>query len=81
MKTCSTCAHWDSEEYASRPPVRICNNVPMYWDASEWDDDCNRVLIDKYKDTKAFAQDGSDYKAVLLTASDFGCVSHKEKEA
>jgi hypothetical protein len=81
MKTCATCKHWDSVEYASLPPVRMCRNVVQFWDCTEWDDNCNRVVTDKYKDTKAFVQDGSDYRGVLLTRSNFGCVSHKDKEA
>ena len=52
----------------------------MFWDATEWNSDGDRVLIEKYKNTRAFVQDGSDYNAVLLTKADFGCTQHEPKD-
>lgn len=82
MRTCETCKHWfknkDYEDYPIRG-LGICENVPMLWEATKWNDDGDRILIDKCKDKKAFAQDASDYSAYLLTRNDFGCVSHEDK--
>lgn len=83
MKTCETCKHWKQPEKWT-PGYRLglgrCQNIPMFWDATEWDKEGSRKFLDQYKDTKAFAQDGSDYMAYLLTRPDFGCVSHEEAE-
>lgn len=77
---CSTCQFW-------RPPtdgtgsdfgLGRCKAAPMFWDATDWDEECNRRLLPEYAETKAFVQDGSDYRAVLLTKPDFGCVMHKQ---
>jgi hypothetical protein len=82
MKTCETCKHWDEAgEYETGYGLGLgtCKNIPMFWDATEWNGDGDgRKFLDQYKDTKAFAQDGSDYKAYMLTKSDFGCVSHED---
>lgn len=82
MGTCETCKHWTKRKvYETGHSFGLggCANTPMFWDATEWSDDCSegRILLDKYKDTKAFVQDGSDYKADLLTLSNFGCVSYE----
>jgi len=82
MNYCRTCKYWTKvEEWATghHQGLGLCDNVPMLWNATIWNKEGERVLSDKYKDTKAFAQDGSDYTAYLLTAPDFGCVSHEPK--
>lgn len=79
MKHCETCKFWQRGEYeGSKFGLGRCKATPMFWDATNWDEDCNRVLIEKYADTKAFVQDASDYSAKLLTKPDFGCVMHQE---
>jgi hypothetical protein len=87
MKTCETCSHWErwnKDEYEFKVGMGECMMVVLWWDASEWDGDkngYNRIISPKYKDQKAFTQDGSDYSAALYTRKDFGCVEHKEKNA
>lgn len=80
--TCNTCQHWehDPDEGAMRPneDVRRCMKIPMYWDSTQWDTEGeHRILV---SDSLAFAQDGSDYSAILLTLPNFGCVMHQNKE-
>ena len=85
MKTCETCKHWKQPEAWTTGyglGLGRCQNIPMFWDATEWDEEGEgRKFLDQYKDTKAFAQDGSDYSAYLLTKPDFGCVSHEPSNA
>ena len=78
MERCETCQHWQrsERETGSEFGLGLCEAAPMFWDAIDWDDECNRVLIKKYAGTKAFVQDGSGYSARLLTKPDFGCVMH-----
>lgn len=82
MKTCETCKHWEKpEEHSTEYSLGVgrCKNIPMFWNSTEWKDDGEgRRFLDEYKDTKAFAQDGSDYSAHVLTLPNFGCVSHKD---
>ena len=81
MGTCETCKHWKKpteDETGYRLGIGRCQNIPMFWDATDWDEEGKgRKFLDQYKNKKAFAQDGSDYLAYLLTKADFGCVSHE----
>lgn len=89
MKTCETCKHWkrkldhgyDSWDTLRSPYIfRTCDRAIPLWDASEYSDEGSvyrRVLTDENKDRKFFAQDGSDYHAVVITRNDFGCVEHE----
>jgi hypothetical protein len=80
MDTCKSCKHWERNGTPIGYSLGLgyCRNIPMFWNATEWDEEGEgRRFIDKYKDHKAFAQDGSDYVAYLLTRQDFGCVSHE----
>lgn len=80
MNNCETCKHWKTaEEHEPWQGFGLgrCQNVPMFWNATEWDEDGVRTVRDQYKNIKAFTQDGSDYRAYLLTRPDFGCVSHE----
>lgn len=75
MKTCKTCQHWG--EYSKA--LGRCKKIPLHYDAFEWRADSDNLVVkEKYKDVKAFAQDGSDYIAFLLTQEDFMCVMHEE---
>ena len=83
MKNCKHCKHWDEDLWRSNglknEEVRRCNKIGMYWDQTEWEsyddqiEDVGRVLKPEYKDNKAWAQDGSDYSAYLITQSNFSC--------
>lgn len=84
---CDGCKHWnekegcgrawDDEEAALRPKVGLCTKAQPYWETTEWvrdDDDAPvRVSRSEFVGLKMFVQDGSDYKATLLTAPDFFC--------
>lgn len=75
MNHCKNCAHWDKEDEYPNTNIRTCKKVVMLFNASEWDCETGQlVLMPKYKDCLAFAQDGSDYRAYLITAAEFGCV-------
>lgn len=77
---CATCKHWEKTgEYETGYGLGLgrCKAIPMFWDSTEWEEDLEgRKFRDEFKDTKAFAQDGSDYRAIVLTRPDFGCVSY-----
>ena len=84
MNTCETCKHWRSLDtgHSIVPNIGECTFVVQYWDATDWDwdnDDSPRALREEYKDRLAFTQDGSDYRADLLTLPNFGCVQHEAK--
>lgn len=74
MGVCETCKHWadDRYEYVSlaRRSVRQCNYVLQFFECRGWNEQGEDVLT---SDRKAFAQDGSDYAASLMTMADFGC--------
>jgi hypothetical protein len=72
---CENCKFWDiSERYPLKgAKIGICKRVKMFWHLTEWTEEMDRVLKEKFKDDKAFVQDGSDYHADLLTLSNFGC--------
>lgn len=78
---CGTCAHWEQRgEYETGHHMGLgcCKAIPMLWHATQWKGDgAGREFKDEFKNTKAFAQDGSDYMADVLTLPDFGCVAYK----
>ena len=85
---CSSCKYWcrnknDYGHYSSEAynlGLGQCMQAKMLFDCVQWDRDGERTIFCKYAgDTKAFVQDGSDYKAWLLTKKDFGCVSWRAK--
>ena len=90
MKTCETCTHWKTKQEYDYNSLRTlaaphvfgqCQRAIPLWDASEYvdtpDNDYVRQLTEPNKDRKFFAQDGSDYHAVVVTRDDFGCVEHE----
>jgi hypothetical protein len=84
---CAACKLWAKTERGEagwRTGMGKCTNIPMFFDATEdvsaFDpEDCGdgagRTLKPEFKSVKAVALDGSGYRAELLTAPDFGCVS------
>lgn len=57
----------------------------MFWEATEWvdteeNDDYNRGLKKEFSSHKIFVQDGSDWRAELLTRDCFSCNEHHSKE-
>ena len=82
---CKNCKYWEiSERYPIKDTkIGKCKRIGMFWESTEWldtdaDDWDLRVLCDENKDDKAFAQDGSDYNAFLLTLENFGCVQFEK---
>lgn len=88
---CESCRHWSRngmQEYGSTVGASIglvsvrldlgrCMWVPLFWEATEGGTETSgRVVLEEYKDRKAFAQDAEDFCAFLITRPDFGCVSH-----
>lgn len=80
---CKDCKFWTldtDKDYPKNIGVGKCKRVKLFWDCTEWhamDDSMTeaiQVLTEKAKDDKAFVQDGSDYRAELITTPDFGCV-------
>lgn len=83
---CATCRHWGSD-YSQDDiyllDVRECTRVVQFWDATEWGEDEGgdwvRRPTAQYHDRLAFAKDGSDFRACLLTKAEFGCVQWEAK--
>ncbi len=73
---CKNCKWWKSQSgnRINDGVLGQCAKVKMFWDCTKWDEDhIERTLEDQHKEDKAFVQDGSDYRAELLTREDFGC--------
>lgn len=80
MERCKTCKHWEKpkSDYGEVPGTGKCKAVVQFWNATEWNEDCDeRSIKSEYAGRFAFVQDGSDYYAELKTLPDFGCVQHE----
>ena len=91
MSHCKDCKYWELETWPTEKPneVNRCAYPKQLWNASEWVEledvdefgrDGIRVINELNKNTLAFVQDGSDYKANLYTRAEFGCVVFVEKQ-
>jgi hypothetical protein len=74
------------------PPLKLgtCSRAMPFWEASEWAGEEieakfpetewreARVMKPEFADRRFFAQDGSDYRAVVLTSGDFFCADFEE---
>lgn len=76
---CSDCKHWSPQDQYPVKRIGQCLNAIPLWEATEWDEDFDRVLKEQYVNQRIFAQDGSDYRAVLLTVENFYCADWKSK--
>lgn len=86
MDRCRTCKHWQPEnpnESGSLLGGGECMNAPQIWDVTEevekpcgWSS--NLKLRREHAAVLAVVEDGSAYKARLVTMPDFGCVQHKK---
>lgn len=75
---CATCKHWERDEpYSRELGVKRCMRVPEWWEATEWNEEGDRVWKPEMESTFAFANDGSSYAATFLTRAEFGCVMHE----
>ena len=87
---CAACKLWAKSENGIAGwsmGMGFCTNVPNFFnateDASEFDPENSgegaRTLKAEFGGLKAMAIDGSGYRAELLTAPDFGCVSFQPR--
>jgi hypothetical protein len=74
---CSDCKHWDKDGGVEGLGLGVCHRALPFWEATEWadmdDGSVKRRLLPEFSDRRFFAQDGSDYRATVMTASDFFC--------
>ena len=80
-RRCDGCAHWDpkSDDVDQAPEgLGECTKPVAFWDATEWDHDMeHRTMLPEHATARFFAQDGSDYKAIVITRADFYCADHE----
>ena len=77
---CKNCKFWKIDDDQEVDGVHRCGAVIQLWGASEWDEEYDHRQIKKeFKSKKSFVQDGSDYKADLMTTENFGCNEFVEK--
>lgn len=84
MERCKTCKHWtpeDPQEGGALLGGGECRKAPQVWDVAddvegpeEWITNCR--LKPEHAAVLAVVQDGSAYRARLVTMPDFGCVQH-----
>ena len=86
MDRCKTCKHWvpeDPNEYGTLLGGGECHKAPQIWDVADKvdhpTDDWTTVykLKPEHAAVLAVVEDGSAYKARLVTMPDFGCVQHE----
>jgi len=78
---CKTCKHWKADEHrlVTAFGLGVCKAVPLFWDSTRWNEKGDsRELVPEALNTTAFAQDASDYSAVLYTMPEHGCTMHKK---
>ena len=87
---CDNCKHWRSKPEGYERKIEAvtslgfgtCSRAIPLWDASEFsgkDENFERRLLPEFIGRKFFAQDGSDYHAIVLTAPDFYCAEFEAK--
>lgn len=80
---CDECKHWNLKDEGAESGkllvVGVCTRAIPFWDATGWNKDGDRVVDPKYAGRKFFAQDGSDYRAIVLTMPDFFCAEHEAR--
>lgn len=86
-KRCITCAHWEKKEGSPHdiPGSGKCLYAREIWQVTEEKEHPqdpsldHRVLMTEHAALEAFVEDGSSYRAELVTMPAFGCIQHKEK--
>lgn len=78
---CKDCAHWDTQDSwaSAKRGLGVCAAAKMFFDCTEWDKEGERRLKPGHELSTAFVQDGSDYRAYLLTKEDHGCTMWRGK--
>lgn len=92
-RTCSTCRFWSENEHdwtANSVGFRTCKAVRERWDIQdeasrglEWDGEGSayeKARADALRAARAYVQDGSEYRADLVTGPDFFCALHEIQE-
>ena len=82
MNRCKTCKHWDrvkDGEYNALPGSGACKAARQIWDVTESKppDYEERRLLPEHAGLLCMVEDGSQYRAELITMPDFGCVMHE----
>jgi hypothetical protein len=83
MGNCETCKYWSKETDSDLPKhfgLGKCARVKLFWECTEWQDEApyDRVLTEESKESLAFVQDGSDYRAELITLKNYGCIQWEQ---
>lgn len=73
---CDKCAHWSIEQGEEIINVRRCNKALELWEATEWNEDYDRVAKPNFEGQMMFVMDGSSYSASLYTRPDFFCAHY-----
>jgi len=90
---CDQCEHWkrDPEDWeAESVGFRLCTAVRPRWriedeaaaavrQSGSAEDDWRRANREALQSARAYVQDGSEYRAELLTGPDFFCALFKQK--
>ena len=87
MERCKTCQHWeeyDANEWGGMRGAGTCHAARPVWTVKESTEDPDtgelyRALLPEHAGVLSMVEDGSGYKAVLMTMPDFGCIQHKVK--
>jgi len=89
---CDQCRHWNKQDAhdweAAGAEFGECKGVRERWviteeavEGIEWDSDDTSPYVarrrEALKAARAYVQDGSEYRAELMTAPDFFCALHK----
>ena len=85
---CANCKYWQKGgdcDYTKLIDSGICKKAVMFWDCTDWRENestfvTERVLKEEYRNNGVFVQDGSDYRADMITQPDFGCVKFERKD-
>ena len=80
---CKTCAHWKTEQERSNYELEMrdadFNVIPADFEVRYCKDPKLMKFERPLEKDQASVADGSTYRAVLITAEDFGCNHHKPK--
>lgn len=85
-RRCATCKHWNKKPprwwSTGQVPEGLghCTRAMVLWDACDWDgDNLTRKLKPEFAGRRFFAQDGSDYRADVITAGTFFCADWERR--
>lgn len=78
---CETCSYFepprpDAECITSEIGKGLCTQTKHDAEVTMWDDDCNDVLKEEFRDRTAFVSDGSGYHAALRPSPKHYCPMH-----